>query len=360
MCCFYTEERLPHTQLACLTHAHPPHSARADLLSPLPPRRVVTQYLGALNMVWCGGCGAFIDTDSEDGYTCTDCHGKFGKAGAGGRQHDLCVACFGSGRGEAHTAAEGASHQFVHMSDVSPPEAVTCVCCQREHSMVPGYMLGDEGDRHVRPVGDDPDAWVCELCALQSCKCGSALRWRRSGFMEGGLFHDLHMECQQPGGCQSLAAKQTPRGVFTAKSWARHAPHCKACRDMMLDGTMPWPAEPDETRPAGGAYTNGGAFPAAALAAAGGPHAGAGTGGLCRQAICCCCNDVHDLTSALDGRAVSGYLFGPGFPEHMKPLPNGLYLCEWCVRNRRVHMAPAAYSFSSFETCCLPPPSPLL
>ncbi|KAG1669478.1 hypothetical protein FOA52_015645, partial [Chlamydomonas sp. UWO 241] len=128
---------------------------------------LLLQYLGALNMTWCSGCSAFIDSETEDGWTCTACYGKCGVPGKGCRQHDVCMQCFDAGVATEHTKLEGEPHQFVRMSEICAPETVTCVCCQREHAMVAGYMLGADGDRHVRPVGEDGDGWVCELCALQ-------------------------------------------------------------------------------------------------------------------------------------------------------------------------------------------------
>ncbi|KAG1662093.1 hypothetical protein FOA52_006900 [Chlamydomonas sp. UWO 241] len=149
--------------------------------------------------------------------------------------------------------------------------------------------------------------------------------------MEGGLFHEMHMECQQQGGCKVLASTQTPRGVFTAKSWERKAPHCQACKEMMMEGSMPWPPEPEPVAARVG-HSDGAFSPNALVGSGGSCSSGATVGGLCKQAICACCNDVHDLTSAVDGRAVSGYLFGPGMPEHMQLQPNGLYICEWCAK----------------------------
>ena len=53
---------------------------------------LLLQYLGCLNMLWCGCCGAFIDMDKEDGVTCASCYGKFGsKDKPGERQLDLCI-----------------------------------------------------------------------------------------------------------------------------------------------------------------------------------------------------------------------------------------------------------------------------
>ena len=53
---------------------------------------LLLQYLGCLNMLWCGCCGAFIDAAKEDGFTCTTCYGKFGpREKPGERQLDLCI-----------------------------------------------------------------------------------------------------------------------------------------------------------------------------------------------------------------------------------------------------------------------------
>ena len=45
----------------------------------------------------------------------------------------------------------------------------------------------------MRPHPDDPERWLCELCALSACKCGQKLGWQPAGAKVGGLFNDRRL-----------------------------------------------------------------------------------------------------------------------------------------------------------------------
>eukprot|EP00955_Chlamydomonas_euryale_P005604 59456-Chlamydomonas_euryale.AAC.1 len=56
-----------------------------------------------------------------------------------------------------------------------------------------------------------------------------------------------------------------------------------------------------------------------------------GDGRLVHTVVCYCCKEVHEAAE-LGVESTPGYLSMPDYEEHVKALPDGRYLCEWCVR----------------------------
>ncbi|KAG1670873.1 hypothetical protein FOA52_000375 [Chlamydomonas sp. UWO 241] len=300
---------------------------------------LLLQHLGVLRLTFCSKCTNFIDAKVEDGYSCTSCYGKAGRGGVG-HQIDLCVHCYDVGMGAAHLAQPAHSgHSFARMSEMRPLESVTCSVCAQSHALVPGYMQGYLGDCHVRPVEGDPNTWVCEMCALRPVGGdGLTYRWESNPclFAPGGLFTDASLS---PAGSGALP---TARPAWEKMAASRIAPRCQTCEGMARDGSMPWGVDGVMGDAPPGSYAEQVRSLASAASAATRRVSvvmnGRGAAPLehahdnHRQSVCACCHELHDVSVPSTGAPMPGYLYGPGFTDHMKLLANGHYVCEWCAK----------------------------